>query len=1320
MKQSLIKKHLIVFSIIPFMLGGNVDAEPSNRQQLTQTQIIQPTIQKTIGKVNKTLKRSNTLSPASNTGDQLSEIAQIKIEQNKQKEQINQLQEKMEKLAENTNQVNKSIIENQKKDEIGEKINDIVSDLSNKDISKEEKIEILNQNPEVYKNLDDNIITAIIENNGTVSKSTLKEAVKKGIEEAEESNKDENATLIQTDVIPDAPNAPAAVPSLNTVDDIINYLSNKNIDKELKQGILKSYPEIKKIVGEKNIDNFLNGTIPFPPDVRNAIAKRINPNAELLQVPSDVQILNQPIANAKSKLKDIDKTKFNEAIAGNQSTEKIDTEKYVVDVINSNPNLSLKEKQDILAEYPELIERIGAEKVKEYLKNNVPLPYIPPAPDELAAVPDLTNANGILNYLSNPNIPEVNKKIVLKNYPEIEQIVKQQGGDINDYLNNTIPFTSEIQDAVAKKLQANSVNSQSLEEELESVKNKLRATPVTGKDIEAMWESAAKLPKTEEQVWVEVRNARIDDDKISKSSLDSSDLLQYSDNLLKLELNGLEQRMVRAKTRSERSDILKQYPELKKVPGIASYLNTGKVPDLSYYEYSQLSKNELVKRLIKCECDKAKTNPELQVQKQVNIPTIAGTPQVNITSTQEQNAVVQNDQPNQPVKTIDPHQTLSQSYTTTGIIENAISQPDNISRVTTHNTDDKVMQKLAKDQLLMPNENNALAVYQPPLIEKFANINNQNDSNNVEQVNSIPGSTVPLQQPAHATVPGSENVVDTSTKVENKKAYDDLVKQAAKGNYLNLNNITPSNQQQLNNEAIPANIATETNIGTNQTAQVAQTNIVETTPTNTDSQNIQTIQGQENARNNFIKTIAEGAKTGKVKIPGLDLPAQHNTQTTDNLTGEVKNEETLTNENNIEQTSVNDKGTVIQSTQEAVPTQHISNPQNQILENSQTVSNEIPEQQPIDNNGIDPNQQILNENPAQSTDSSKQEQPAVDEKSGEISSKEKDAQPVITEKNNIEQQQSNINNNSDNTKEEAIETQIQNISGQSTEQPQVNENTAPVNAQTATKEGINETPVTEQAQLGVNKDSIDPQIEHTGEDNNTSVAKTEELTEKQAQEDATLNNAQTKELTQGDVTSIQTNPQENKPVLDTNTVTTNNQDEIKNPTAADLQIQQPVENNRENKEKELNNNGGAEVKNPNEQVLDAQGQPINDQNNITPNEQNQASNEKTNINPEDVKNDNQTSNNTEKEADDYHDDLNNLFYPEGADKSQTTPRQDAVTIPQNAIVETQHNIDNVPAEETIADRNISTEPETNSTLFSTNSEQREQIQSVLEAAGNNM
>ena len=221
------------------------------------------------------------------------------------------------------------------------------------------------------------------------------------------------------------------------MDDIINYLSNKNIDKELKQSILKSYPEIKKIVGEKNIDSFLNGTIPFPPDVRNAIAKRINPNAELLQVPSDVPILNQPIANAKSKLKNIDKTKFNEAIAGNLSGKDITPEEYAINIINNNPNLSLEEKQNILAEYPELIKRIGAEKVNEYLKNNVPLPYIPPAPDDaLAAVPDLTSASGILNYLSNPNIPEVNKKIVLKNYPEIEQIVKQQGGDINDYLNN--------------------------------------------------------------------------------------------------------------------------------------------------------------------------------------------------------------------------------------------------------------------------------------------------------------------------------------------------------------------------------------------------------------------------------------------------------------------------------------------------------------------------------------------------------------------------------------------------------------------------------------------------------------------------------------------------------------------------------------------------------------------------------------------------------------------------------------------------------------------------------------------------------------------
>ena len=181
MKQSLIKKHLIVLSIIPFMLGGNVDAEPSNRQQLTQTQMIHPTIQKTIGKVNKTLKRSNTLSPALNTGNKLDEIDQIKIEQNKQKEQISQLQEKVEKLAENTNQVNNSIIENQKKDEISEKINDIVSDLSNKDISTKEKIEILNQNPEVCENLGDNIIN-IIKENGTVSKLALKEAVKKGIE----------------------------------------------------------------------------------------------------------------------------------------------------------------------------------------------------------------------------------------------------------------------------------------------------------------------------------------------------------------------------------------------------------------------------------------------------------------------------------------------------------------------------------------------------------------------------------------------------------------------------------------------------------------------------------------------------------------------------------------------------------------------------------------------------------------------------------------------------------------------------------------------------------------------------------------------------------------------------------------------------------------------------------------------------------------------------------------------------------------------------------------------------------------------------------
>jgi len=1320
MKQSLIKKHLIVFSIIPFMLGGNVDAEPSNGQQLTQTQMIQPTIQKTIGKVNKTLKRSNTLSPALNTGNKLDEIDQIKIEQNKQKEQIFQLQEKVEKLAENTNQVNNSIIENQKKDEIGEKINDIVSDLSNKDISTNEKIEILNQNPEVRENLGDNIIKTIIED-GTVSKLALKEAVKKGIEKAEESNKDENATLIQTNVIPDVPNAPAAVPSLNTVDDIINYLSNKNIDKELKQGILKSYPEIKKIVGEKNIDSFLNGTIPFPPDVRNAIAKRINPNAELLQVPSDVPILNQPIANAKSKLKDIDKTKFNEAIAGNLSGKDITPEEYAINIINNNPNLSLEEKQNILAEYPELIKRIGAEKVNEYLKNNVPLPYIPPVPNALAAVPELKNANNILNYLSNPNIPEVNKKRVLKNYPEIEQIVNQQGGNINDYLNNTLPFTSKIQDAVAKKLQANSVNSQSLKEELESVKNKLRATPVKGEDIEAMWESAAKLPKTEEQVWVEARNARIDDDKISKPSLDSSDLLQYSDNLLKLESDALEQRMLEAKTRSERSSILKRYPELKKVPGIASYLNTGKLPDLSYYKYSQLSKNELVKRLIKCECDKAKTNSELQVQKQVTIPATAGTSQVNITSTQEQNAVVQNDEPSQTLKTTDPQQTMLQPYTTTGIIENAISKPENISLVTIQNNDDKVMQKLAKDQLLMPNENNALAVYQPPLIEKFANINNQNDSNNVEQVNSIPGSTVPLQQPAHATVPGSENVVDTSTKVENKKAYDDLVKQAAKGNYLNPTNITLSNQQQVNNGAIPANIATETNIGTNQTAQVAQTNIVERTPTNTDSQNIQTIQVQENARNNFIKTIAEGAKTGKVKIPGLDLPAQHNTQTTDNLTGAVKNEETLppsTNENNIEQTSVNDKGTVIQSTQEAVPTQHISNPQNQILENNQTVSNEIPEQQQINNNGLDPNQQILNENPAQPMDPSKQEQPAVEEKQVETPNPETDAQQVITEPNSIEQQQNNIINNSADSKEEIIDTPINNISGQSTEQPQINKNTAPVNTQIATNESINETQVTEQAQLDINKNSVNPQIESTGAENNTSVAKTGALTEKQAQEDATLNNAQTKESTQGAVTSIQTNPQENKPVLDTNTVTTNNQDEIKNPTASDLQIQQQVENNIENNETALNNNGNAEVNNLNKQMLDASGQPINDQNNITPNEQNQASNEQTNINPEEVKNVNQTSNNTEKEADDYHDDLNDLFYPEGADKSQTTPGQDAATMSQNAIVETLQN--NVPVAETIADGNINTSPETNSTLFSTNSEQREKIQSVLEAAGNGM
>lgn len=142
-----------------------------------------------------------------------------------------------------------------------------------------------------------------------------------------------------------------------------------------------------------------------------------------------------------------------------------------------------------------------------------------------------------------------------------------------------------------------------------------------------------------------------------------------------------------------------------------------------------------------------------------------------------------------------------------------------------------------------------------------------------------------------------------------------------------------------------------------------------------------------------------------------------------------------------------------------------------------------------------------------------------------------------------------------------------------------------------------------------------------------------------------------------------------------------NKSKVNNQAEANLQEQQQVENNIDTNE--------AKVNTMEEQNLNSNGEEaiVDDPNKQVLNEQFQPSNEQTNINKEEVKNGDNT---TEQEADDYHEALNNLFYPEEATKQQTTSEQNVANTQKDAVSETQQtqNMDTTPLEGTINEENI--------------------------------
>lgn len=708
MKQSAIKKHLIILSIIPFMLGNNVKAEEQNNiegqsiEQIQQSQeqpinnenlqtidqqgelsqtvvkrvqpalsIVDTTQSAPVGSqsdmqimpsaqgVNEhnTVGLSKSMSlPVSNY--KLNEMEQglesVKRDQAEQRQRLQQLEFRIHEIDKSTKAVSNDIKENSKKDDLQEKAKDIFEQLNNEKVSKEDKLQLLKQYPGIVTIMGNNayiyinegkqfplnikdvifkevqandIIKQLNDTNNSNIKETRKELLDKypqiaqtlGLTTPEQINQYIEGTI----QFPSDLNK--AFANRAVTDYMVAKLNDSTVPVEEKTKLLASHPEISQTLGitkQEDLNKYFQEGNKLPDNFASTLSNKLmekantkknkrsivgvdgadidrmfNQAAELPPtppsipvapyVPVPVQTLTSPIVQTKTNVKPIDKSKINELKANNKTGTITDTEQYVVDNYLNNPNLTQEQKREILSNYPKIVERIGKENVENCLQNNIPF-ALPPAPPKAVpnAVPNLNTADGIIDYFSNPNIPLTTKKNVLKNYPEISNMFDAQ--TIENYLSNNTPFPAEVKEALSARLNTNATDNQiSREDEIANIIKKMQTARTKTeqvnivKDYPQLQKLVLNSIKNNKPINInDIRQKLINDKGWNPALLNTEDLLKSSTKRAQLSLDTLEDAMLNAKTREQRSNILKLHPELKTLPGITSYLNTGRVPDL--------------------------------------------------------------------------------------------------------------------------------------------------------------------------------------------------------------------------------------------------------------------------------------------------------------------------------------------------------------------------------------------------------------------------------------------------------------------------------------------------------------------------------------------------------------------------------------------------------------------------------------------------------------------------------------------------------------------------------------------------------------------
>jgi hypothetical protein len=449
------KKQIIMLSIIPFLLGNNVNATSEQSSQSFDTVLnamMGPKFEKLDNDVKTIREQMNTFEnklgtletklssfdPAKQvqqTNDQINNILDTKLIEIKKENESQDMQ--ITNLKNEVNDLKTSNDDRNNKDLAEDEYNALI-----KASTPEARRAILDKYPKLKKVLGDDLEKYI-------SGSMQFPANTKDILYSALSNDDAKLSDFMAS-------------------DIISKLTSTSISLDDKKKLLEKHPEIKTLLGNPtDMDGYLNGTMQFPQDFDKKLSEKLstpssgqeasteitsNTQAEATEVGQNANNELNSVTNNDAQLEKTKQEKFQE-YANNLATEieKANTPEDKLKIIAQNKQLNdIPEIKELIQQGTPISAQYIQDVLSKYQKDRKGV-----VPDQQDGAPELFdstyNARMMNDELQQAKTPE-EMEAILQKYPEISNMISEED---KKNLAKGIPLTSDVINNIKSKLSEN-------------------------------------------------------------------------------------------------------------------------------------------------------------------------------------------------------------------------------------------------------------------------------------------------------------------------------------------------------------------------------------------------------------------------------------------------------------------------------------------------------------------------------------------------------------------------------------------------------------------------------------------------------------------------------------------------------------------------------------------------------------------------------------------------------------------------------------------------------------------------------------------------